>query len=227
MSQLHLPPPTSHLPLPTSYFPRPTYSILSPMHLYVHVPFCKRRCSYCDFDIAVRKQVPGDEFVEAIKREFALRHLALSPAAVPLETLYFGGGTPSLLSSSQVAALIRFFREEIGFAERGRGRGRGGGGGVEVTMEVNPDDVTPKDAEQWLAAGVNRVSLGVQSLNPAVLQWMHRVHTGEDSLRAIRFLTAAGLPSLSVDVIFGLPEMLGADPAGDLRLLLEHDVDHV
>ncbi len=186
------------------------------MHLYVHVPFCKRRCSYCDFAIAVRKQVPGDEFVEAIKREFALRQLASSPAAEPLETLYFGGGTPSLLSSSHVAALIRFFREEIGFAE-----------GVEVTMEVNPDDVSPKNSEQWLAAGVNRVSLGVQSLNPTVLEWMHRVHTGEDSLRAIRFLTAAGLPSLSVDVIFGLPEMLKADPAGDLRLLLEHDVDHV
>ncbi|MCH8255373.1 MAG: radical SAM protein, partial [Gemmatimonadetes bacterium] len=165
------------------------------MHLYVHVPFCKRRCSYCDFAIAVRKHVPADEFVEAIKREFALRQLASSPAAEPLETLYFGGGTPSLLSSSHVAALIRFFREEIGFAE-----------GVEVTMEVNPDDVSPKNSEQWLAAGVNRVSLGVQSLNPAVLEWMHRVHTGEDSLRAIRFLTAAGLPSLSVDVIFGLPE---------------------
>ncbi len=201
-------------------FPFPTYFILSSMHLYVHVPFCKRRCSYCDFAIAVRKQVPGDEFVEAIKREFALRHLALSQAQ-GVETLYFGGGTPSLLSSSHVAALIRFFRGEIGFAERG------GGGGVEVTMEVNPDDVMSKDAEQWLAAGVNRVSLGVQSLNPAVLQWMHRVHTGEDSLRAIRFLTAAGLPSLSVDVIFGLPETLGADPAGDLRRLLEHDVDHV
>lgn len=193
------------------------------MHLYVHVPFCKRRCSYCDFAIAVRQQVPGDEFVEAIKREFALRHLASSPAAEPLETLYFGGGTPSLLSSSHLAALIRFFREEIGFAEPGGG----GGGGVEVTMEANPDDVSPKDAEQWLAAGVNRVSLGVQSLNPAVLEWMHRVHTGEDSLRAIRFLTAAGLPSLSVDVIFGLPETLKADPAGDLRRLLEHDVDHV
>jgi len=190
------------------------------MHLYVHVPFCKRRCSYCDFAIAVRKQVPEDEFVEAIKREFALRHLALSQAQ-GIETLYFGGGTPSLLSSSHVAALIQFFREEIGFADGG------GGGGVEVTMEVNPDDVTPKDAEQWLAAGVNRVSLGVQSLNPAVLQWMHRVHTGEDSLRAIRFLTAAGLPSLSVDVIFGLPKTLGADPSGDLRRLLEHDVDHV
>ncbi len=106
-------------PLPSPLFLPPTYFIPSPMHLYVHVPFCKRRCSYCDFAIAVRKQVPGDEFVEAIKREFALRHLALSQAAEPLETLYFGGGTPSLLSSSHVAALIRSFREEIGFAERG------------------------------------------------------------------------------------------------------------
>jgi oxygen-independent coproporphyrinogen-3 oxidase len=128
------------------------------MHLYVHVPFCKRRCSYCDFAIAVRKQVPGDEFVELIKREYALRE---SPTE-PLDTLYFGGGTPSLLSTDQIADLIGFFRSEIGFANPT----------VEVTLEANPDDVSPETAGAWAAAGVNRCSLGVQSLQPAVLAWM-------------------------------------------------------
>jgi oxygen-independent coproporphyrinogen-3 oxidase len=183
------------------------------MHLYVHVPFCKRRCSYCDFAIAVRKQVPGDEFVELIKREYALRE---SPTE-PLDTLYFGGGTPSLLSTDQIADLIGFFRSEIGFANPT----------VEVTLEANPDDVSPETAGAWAAAGVNRCSLGVQSLQPAVLEWMHRTHTAGQALTAIGTLTRAGIASVSADVIFALPEALESDPLGDTEQLLEFELDHV
>jgi oxygen-independent coproporphyrinogen-3 oxidase len=157
--------------------------------------------------------VPGDEFVETIKREFALRE---SPAE-PLDTLYFGGGTPSLLSPPQLDALIRFFREEIGFAATG----------VEVTLEANPDDVTPGAAEAWVRAGVNRCSLGVQSLQPSVLEWMHRTHTAEQALTAIGTLTGAGIGSVSADVIFALPEALHADPVGDMERLVALGLSHV
>ena len=186
------------------------------MHLYIHVPFCKRRCSYCDFAIAVRKQVPGDEFVDTIEREFVLRRASID-AVERLDTLYFGGGTPSLLSNPQLAELIRFFRAELGLAD----------GGVEITIEANPDDVTEEAVDAWIGAGVNRFSVGVQSLRPNVLEWMHRPHTPDDCLRALRTLKAAGAESVSVDVIFGLPAELRADPVGDVQRLMDCEPDHV
>ncbi len=185
------------------------------MHLYIHVPFCKRRCSYCDFAIAVRKQVPGDEFVEAIKREFELRVGSVDTGG-RLDTLYFGGGTPSLLSNHQLAELIRFFGAELGLAD----------GGVEITVEANPDDVTEEAVDAWIGAGVNRFSVGVQSLKPDVLEWMHRPHTRDDCFHALHTLTVAGAESVSVDVIFGLPAELGADPVDDVQRLMDCGPDH-
>ncbi len=185
------------------------------MHLYIHVPFCKRRCSYCDFAIAVRKQVPGDEFVEAIKREFELRVGSVDTGGC-LDTLYFGGGTPSLLSNPQLAELIRFFGVELGLAD----------GGVEITVEANPDDVTEEAVDAWIGAGVNRFSVGVQSLKPEVLEWMHRPHTRDDCFHALHTLTVAGAESVSVDVIFGLPAELSADPVDDVQRLMDCGPDH-
>ena len=184
-------------------------------HLYVHVPFCKRRCSYCDFAIAVRKKVPGTQFADAVATEFEFRREALSNER--LETLYFGGGTPSLLSPDVLDRLIRSFGAQLGFVDSG----------PETTIEANPDDISAEAVDGWLSAGVNRVSLGVQSLNPVVLEWMHRAHFAVDGLTAIRLLRSAGMPSVSVDVIFGLPQALGADPVADLERLLELGPDHV
>ncbi len=185
------------------------------MHLYIHVPFCKRRCSYCDFAIAIRKRVPGNEFVEAIKREFDLRRASVD-VGEGLDTLYLGGGTPSLLSNSQLAELIGFFRAEIGPAK----------GGQETTIEANPDDVTEEAVDAWIGAGINRFSVGVQSLKPNVLEWMHRPHTPDDCLRALNTLTAARAESISVDVIFGLPTELHADPVDDVQRLMDCGPDH-
>ncbi len=187
-------------------------------HVYIHVPFCRRRCSYCDFAIAVRRTVPSEHFVERIRQEWALRRSALGAEIRDgeIETLYFGGGTPSLLHPRDLTSLIAFFRDEVGFAAT-----------PEITIEANPDDVDRESVETWYRGGVNRVSLGVQSLNAAVLEWMHRVHEPEDGPKAVALLKDAGLASVSVDLIFGLPEGLGADPANDLRRLLEVGPDHV
>ncbi|MCZ6918285.1 MAG: radical SAM family heme chaperone HemW [Gemmatimonadetes bacterium] len=187
-------------------------------HVYVHVPFCRRRCSYCDFAIAVRRTVPSERFVERIRQEWALRRSALGAQTrdAEIETLYFGGGTPSLLHPRDLTSLIAFFRDEVGFAAN-----------PEITIEANPDDVDGMSAALWCRGGVNRVSLGVQSLSAAVLEWMHRVHESEDGLKGVALLKDAGLASVSVDLIFGLPEGLGADPADDLRRLLEVGPDHV
>ena len=133
---------------------------MPPRHVYVHVPFCARRCSYCDFAIAVRSRVPSDEFVHAVDRELQLRSLGDPPASV--ETIYLGGGTPSRLGADAVARLLDVVRRRFPPAP-----------GAEITIEANPDDVTTAAVAQWCAAGVNRVSLGVQSFDDTALAWMH------------------------------------------------------
>ncbi len=187
------------------------------MHLYFHVPFCARRCSYCDFAIAVRRNVPGAAYLAAVLREWDCRrsHPAWSLSA-EVETIYFGGGTPSLLEPGAIGAIVERIRADRPVAP-----------GAEITLEANPDDVTPGAAAAWLSAGVNRISLGAQSFDPAVLRWMHRTHAAEQVPRALETLRAAGLTALSLDLIFGLPAALARDWAADLAQALALGPDHL
>jgi oxygen-independent coproporphyrinogen-3 oxidase len=164
-----------------------------PRHLYVHVPFCARRCTYCDFAIAVRRVVPVDEYLTAFDRELQLRWSGRSEWM--LDTLYFGGGTPSRLGGEGIARAIGSVRRVATLAPA-----------AEVTIEANPEDVSPETARAWRDAGVNRVSLGVQSFDDAALQWMHRVHDAARAERAIAELRDAGITNLSIDLIFALPD---------------------
>ena len=173
-------------------------------HLYLHVPFCVRRCSYCDFSIAVRKRIPAREFVDAILTE------ARGVEFGEVETIYFGGGTPSLLPPDAIDALLRTV--DPGPAARGD-RDR------EITLEANPEDVTPDSARAWRAAGVNRVSLGAQSFDDSVLAWMHRSHDAARIGAAMHALRGAGIDNISLDLIFGLPEELHRDWERDLDML--------
>ena len=164
-----------------------------PRHLYVHVPFCARRCTYCDFAIAVRRNVPVDEYLAAFDRELQLRWA--DNGSWLLDTLYFGGGTPSRLGGDGIARAIGSVAKVATLAT-----------GAEVTIEANPEDVSPAAARAWRDAGVNRVSLGVQSFDDATLKWMHRVHDSARAERAIAELRAAGITNVSIDLIFALPD---------------------
>lgn len=185
------------------------------MHIYVHVPFCARRCSYCDFAIAVRRATPDDAFVTAIQREWAAHATHASPGT-PVSTLYFGGGTPSRLEPSSIGRLVEMIVSKIGVTDD-----------AELTLETNPDDVTAERAAGWVAAGINRVSLGVQSHDPAVLAWMHRTHRADQVAPAIAVLRGAGIASVSVDLIFALPGELQRDWSRDLDRTFALDPDHV
>ena len=189
-------------------------SAVRPRHLYVHVPFCARRCSYCDFAIAVRRTTPVDEYLRALEAELALRFPG--NGAWELDTLYLGGGTPSRLGASGIARLIESVLHRATLRE-----------GAEVTIEANPDDVTAATASAWRAAGVNRISLGVQSFDPAVLEWMHRVHDADSAIDAVRIARDAGLAELSVDLIFALPSNLARDWSRDLDLALSLEPAHL
>ena len=231
-------------------------------HLYVHVPFCVRRCSYCDFSIAVRKRIPGSEYVHAVLRELDLIQNCpgwVNPGAQPrgpeatgtppaqprgpdatgtppaqprgpeateLDTLYLGGGTPSLLPPDGIQALLQGLVDPGLATEGPEGprksfrAARGEPTRTEVTLEANPEDVTPDTARAWRACGVNRVSLGAQSFDDRVLQWMHRSHDAARIGEAVRTLRAAAIENISLDLIFALPAELERDWARDLEMAI-------
>src|SRR5256885_2929794 len=194
-------------------------------HLYLHVPFCVRRCSYCDFSIAVRKRIPAGEYVRAVLKELELVRAAdpgAAPRGVPegaLETLYLGGGTPSLLPPDALGTLVTSLLDAFG-ATSSRDA-------VEVTAEANPEDLTPELARVWRRAGVNRVSLGAQSFDDNVLTWMHRSHDGARIGAAVHALRGAGIENVSLDLIFALPAELQRNWERDLELALSLDPDHL
>ena len=185
---------------------------LAAPHLYVHVPFCARRCAYCDFSIAVRREVPVGEYVAAIARELDLRSLG----GASLATLYFGGGTPSKLGATGVPALLDVVRGRYAIDVD-----------AEVTLETNPEDVTPDAVRAWRAAGINRISLGAQSFDEGVLSWMHRTHGAGDIERAVGVARDAGFDNISLDLIFALPESVGRDWHADLDRALQLEPEHL
>lgn len=186
---------------------------MTPRHLYIHVPFCGRRCVYCDFSIAVRREVPVAEYLSALRAELSLT----APAGDwILDTVYLGGGTPSRLGAAGIALLLGLVRERATIADD-----------AEVTIEANPEDVNPADACAWREAGVNRVSLGVQSFNDDVLRWMHRSHTGADAASAVQILRDAGITNISIDLIFSLPAELKRSWSDDLARAIALNPPHV
>jgi oxygen-independent coproporphyrinogen-3 oxidase len=182
-------------------------------HLYIHVPFCARRCVYCDFSIAVRSRVPVADFVAGIEKEWDIRHRYSS---FTLDTLYFGGGTPSKLGSDGVARLMDVVTSRAELRSD-----------AEVTLEANPEDVDLRASRAWRSAGVNRVSLGVQSFDDGVLSWMHRTHDASTALRAIEVLREAGFANLSIDLIFAAPSQVTRAWERDLEIAIEFAVPHV
>ncbi len=181
-------------------------------HAYVHVPFCARRCSYCDFSIAVRTVTPVDEYLAALKLELA-QH---DTSTWQLKTLYFGGGTPSRLGPLGLSQAIDLFRSHAQLDPN-----------LELTVEANPDDITPETAQLWAKAGINRVSLGVQTFNSDVLQWMHRTHSADQAKHAVDALRSANINNISVDLIFALPPELKRNWNADVETALTLNPDHI
>jgi oxygen-independent coproporphyrinogen-3 oxidase len=187
---------------------------MRPAHLYIHVPFCARRCSYCDFAIAVRREIPVDEYLTALAREIDLRHAGNNEWR--LRTIYLGGGTPSRLGADGIERLLELLGRRLDLEDD-----------AEVTIEANPDDVTPDAAGAWRKAGINRVSLGAQSFDDGALQWMHRVHGSAAIPVACDSLRAAGFEDISLDLIFSLPESIGRDWGNDLARAVALDPTHI
>lgn len=190
------------------------YSSMRVRHLYIHVPFCARRCSYCDFSIAVRSTTPVDEYVGALSRE--LTSLAGQLDGAMLDTLYLGGGTPSRLGGLGIAEVIGAVRNRAAVSKD-----------AEITIEANPDDVNDLAVAHWAAAGVNRVSLGGQSFHGGALEWMHRTHDAAQIGTAVETLRRGGIGNISLDLIFALPAHLNRSWRVDIERALALQPSHL
>ena len=185
--------------------------------IYIHIPFCKQACSYCDFYFVTRDRLVP-EFVDALLHEISTVPVGDgSPfPGDPVRTLYLGGGTPSRLPLPQLKRIFDTLHRHFGLS-----------GLEEVTVEVNPEDVTADLLAGLRDMGVTRLSMGVQSFQPELLEFMHRVHSAPEAHKALEKVVHAGFSSFSVDVIYGCPGQTEAQLQDDLDQLLVYDPPHL
>ena len=172
--------------------------------LYIHIPFCLSKCHYCDFYSLGwgKAPIPEAPFHRALRQEFRQRQQELIPEALAqVPTIFFGGGTPSLMSSEAIGKIL----EEIPLSQGEWDRGEGMASKREVTLELNPKTADRKKLEEFKQVGVNRVSMGLQSLDDAILEKLGRAHNGREALASLSLALESGLPGVNVDIMYGLP----------------------
>lgn len=182
--------------------------------VYLHIPFCAKKCSYCDFHFSTNFESYRGAMISAMENEINLR--AASCYGETLSTIYFGGGTPSLLTSHELEKLLLAVNK-LGKIEAD----------AEITLECNPDDCSLENLSAWKKLGINRLSLGIQSFNKEQLSWMNRTHNAQDSLLAIERAYACGFQVLTCDVIYGLPGMTLSELEFQLRTLIDFGINHL
>jgi oxygen-independent coproporphyrinogen-3 oxidase len=163
--------------------------------IYIHIPFCRKACHYCNFHFSTSLQLK-DEFLTALQQEIILQKNYL-PA--PVETIYFGGGTPSILDPKEISFLINTLEENFSLSHN-----------VEITLEANPDDITKERVLAWKQAGINRLSIGIQSFSASDLVWMNRAHNAAQAVQCIKDSVNNGITNLSIDLIYGTPGLSDA-----------------
>lgn len=182
--------------------------------LYVHIPFCKKKCRYCDFysitDLSLEKP-----FIQALKKEIGQK-VEIGLSGLSFDTLYFGGGTPSLLSVDALSALLEEIMIRFDFHEN-----------PEITIEVNPGTVTREKLAAYFGMGIRRLNIGVQSFNDANLEFLGRIHTAHEGVMAVEQARAAGFDNVGVDLIMGLPGQEKGSLEADLVKALSLHPEHI
>lgn len=181
--------------------------------IYIHIPFCKQACSYCDFYFVTRTS-QCDLFVERLLEEIeSYRDTAF--AAEPVQTIYFGGGTPSLLDPARIEEILHRIDDVFNVEAE------------EITLEMNPDDVTKEYLVALKKAGVRRASMGVQTFQPGLLKFMNRAHDRSEALQCLELLSGSGFEIFTVDLIYGNPGQTTGQLREDLETLLQFDPPHL
>lgn len=183
------------------------------MGIYVHIPFCRSKCHYCGFYSVASPRLKED-YLLALKQEIRQRREYLGAGVA--ETLYFGGGTPSVLSLEEVRGLVEVLESQYDISPS-----------AERTIEVNPEDITGEQLAGWRSLGFNRLSVGVQSFSDDLLKSINRRHLSADALKGIRMAAEAGFETISADLIIGLPGQTEKQLMNDLEYVVDLPVNHL
>lgn len=182
--------------------------------IYIHIPFCKQKCTYCDFHFSTTFEAYRTEMIDTICQEIDLRADELNKESI--KSIYFGGGTPSLLTEQELKDILTQIKRLFNIEEN-----------AEITLEANPDDIYHQQLKIWKDAGINRLSIGVQSFKAEDLSWMNRAHSVEEAENAVRLAQAAGFQNITVDLIYGLPNLSLEEWKDHIQRVLNMNVNHL
>lgn len=191
------------------------FSKLPPLSLYIHIPWCVRKCPYCDFNShTFQDKIPEAEYLSSLQQDL-FADLAFIQNR-KLQSVFFGGGTPSLMSASFVESILGFTEQRIGFCED-----------IEITLEANPGTVEQKKFSEFNQAGINRLSIGVQSFSAEKLSRLGRIHTADEASRAAESAVNAGLENFNIDLMHGLESQTADDALEDLQHAMSLAPKHI
>ncbi len=185
-----------------------------PLSLYIHIPWCVRKCPYCDFNSHQADRIPEDAYVQALTRDLELDQ-ALAQGR-KLESIFFGGGTPSLFSAKAIGEILRSAEQQIGFQA-----------GIEITLETNPGTAEYDNFLGYHDVGVNRLSFGVQSFHDHLLQRLGRIHSADEAQHAFALARKAGFDNINLDLMHGLPQQTLSEAISDLRSACALQPEHI
>jgi oxygen-independent coproporphyrinogen-3 oxidase len=190
--------------------------------IYIHIPFCKQACYYCNFHFSTSLALK-DEMIHSLIKEIEIRSespngsdIAIISKEEKIETIYFGGGTPSLLSQSEISRLLSAIVGKYNIEKN-----------AEITLEANPDDISFEKLKEWKAAGINRLSIGIQSFRESDLVWMNRAHNAAQALNCIHLARQAGFDNFSIDLIFGIPGLGDEEWKKNVQKIIDLQVPHI
>jgi oxygen-independent coproporphyrinogen-3 oxidase len=187
-----------------------------PLSLYLHFPWCVRKCPYCDFNShALRGEIPEDAYIDALLRDLDFE-LTRTPESRPLLSIFMGGGTPSLFSGKAMTRVLRETRQRLPFAD-----------GIEITLESNPGTVDEAHFAAYREAGINRLSIGVQSLDAERLKALGRIHDPAQARRAVEIARRSGFDNLNLDMMYALPRQTVEQALVDLQGLIDLGPEHI
>ena len=185
--------------------------------IYIHIPFCKQACNYCNFHFSTSLQLKDELIAAMIKEIHLVTEKANHSSEKELcETIYFGGGTPSILSIKELNNILASLFSKFEIAKD-----------AEITLEANPDDITAEKLQLWKKVGINRLSVGVQSFLDQELVWMNRAHSSADSLRCIDEIKNAGFSDYSIDLIYGSPLLNNQDWLNTIETVINKNIPHI
>lgn len=184
------------------------------LSLYVHIPFCERKCFYCDFTSYVNKDDKIGEYIQSLIRELSLYKKELQKYNI--KTIFIGGGTPSSIESNYIKTILEYIYDNFNVDKSN-----------EITIEVNPGTLTMEKAQTYKEAGINRISLGLQTINNNMLKAIGRIHRVEDFYRSYDILKEVGFSNINVDLIFGLPDQKLQDVLNDVVIVKNLGIEHI